>query len=45
MMGSDLPNNVLVELAKFDSIDISEEQRRMCLGGTAEQVFALPLKR
>jgi predicted TIM-barrel fold metal-dependent hydrolase len=41
MMGSDLPNNLEAELAKYRSIQISDEQRRQCLELTARQVFGL----
>lgn len=44
MMGSDLPNNLESELAKYRSIDISGEQRRRCLGLTAREVFGLKIE-
>ena len=43
MMGSDLPNNLEPELAKYRSIDISDQQRRQSLGSTAAAVFGLPV--
>lgn len=39
MAGSDLPENVEVELAKLESLPVSEEQKRLMLGGTAARVF------
>jgi predicted TIM-barrel fold metal-dependent hydrolase len=44
MYGGDLPSNVPVELAKFQSLGLSESDYRMCMAGTAIQVFKLPVK-
>ena len=41
MMGTDLPDNAQTEMAKYRSIDISEEDRRISLGATAQAVFGL----
>jgi len=43
MMGSDLPVNLPVELAKYRSIAITEEERAAGLGGAAIKLFKLPL--
>lgn len=43
MMGSDLPNNTRSELAKYESIDISADQRKQSLGITAREVFSLSI--
>lgn len=43
MMGSDLPVNLPVELAKYKSISISNQQRELALGATAIKVFNLPV--
>jgi predicted TIM-barrel fold metal-dependent hydrolase len=44
MYGGDLPANVPVELSKYRSIDLTDDERDMCLGGSAIAVFKLPLK-
>ena len=44
MMGSDLPDNLSPELAKYQSVELSEQQRRQALYSTAVAVFRLPLK-
>jgi len=41
MFGSDVPENVPVELAKYRAIGLSEEEIATCLGKTAAQVFRL----
>jgi predicted TIM-barrel fold metal-dependent hydrolase len=41
MYGGDLPSNVPVELVKYRSIGLTDEQYRMCLGGTATSIFRL----
>jgi predicted TIM-barrel fold metal-dependent hydrolase len=43
MFGSDTMDNVAVELAKYRSLDLDDEKRAQVLGGTAAQVFKLPL--
>ncbi len=43
MFGSDTTDNVAVELAKYRSLDLDDEKRAQVLGGTAAQVFKLPL--
>ncbi len=42
LYGGDLPTNVPVELAKYASMGLSEEDYRMCLGGAAIALFKLP---
>jgi predicted TIM-barrel fold metal-dependent hydrolase len=44
MYGGDLPSNVPVELAKFQSLDLPEDAYEMCMAGTAIKVFKLPVK-
>jgi predicted TIM-barrel fold metal-dependent hydrolase len=44
MMGGDLISNLPVELAKFRSLDLSEEDLNWCLAKTATEVFRLPLE-
>jgi hypothetical protein len=44
MMGTDLPDNVQTEMAKYRSIDINEEARSQSLGETAREVFGLPIQ-
>ncbi|PYO39620.1 MAG: metal-dependent hydrolase [Gemmatimonadetes bacterium] len=44
MYGGDLPFNVPVELYKYRTMGLTDEERDMCLGGTAINVFKLPLK-
>ena len=41
MFGTDLVNNVAVELAKYRSIGLSESQLEWCFHGTAETVFRI----
>jgi len=43
MMGGDLNSNLAVEVFKFHSLGLSEEELALCLGGTAIQVFDLPV--
>lgn len=43
MMGSDLPNNIMPELAKYQSIDVSESDRTTALSLTAAAVFGIDL--
>ncbi len=42
MFGTDLVNNVAVELAKYRSAGLSERQLEWCLGKTAASVFKIP---
>lgn len=39
MAGSDLPENVEVEFAKIEGLAVSEEDKRLMMGGTAARVF------
>ena len=41
MFGSDLPENVPVELAKYRHLHLSEDELAAVLGGTADRVFRL----
>jgi uncharacterized protein len=41
LFGSDLPENVPVELAKYRAARITSQEREMVLGGTAERLFGL----
>jgi predicted TIM-barrel fold metal-dependent hydrolase len=41
LFGSDLPDNVPVELAKYHAAHLSEAELAACLGGTAERLFRL----
>ncbi len=41
MLGSDAPENLPVELAKYEALDLDEDDLARCLGGTAREVFAL----
>lgn len=41
MFGSDLPDNLPVELTKYRLAGLSDEQLGVCLGGTAARVFQL----
>jgi hypothetical protein len=41
MFGTDLVNNVPVELAKYRSLGLSEAALEWCLGKTAQRVFHL----
>lgn len=39
MAGSDLPENLEIELQKIETLPVSEEEKRLMMGGTAERVF------
>ena len=39
LFGSDLPENVPVELAKYRAVHLNAKELAACLGGTAERVF------
>lgn len=41
MFGSDIPQNIPTELAKYNSIGITPAQLEQCLAGTAREVFKL----
>jgi predicted TIM-barrel fold metal-dependent hydrolase len=41
MFGGDLPSNVPVELTKYRTLDLTDEEREWCLHRTAASVFAL----
>lgn len=41
MFGSDLVDNIPVELAKYKSLELSRHEEEWCLGKTAERVFRL----
>lgn len=41
LFGSDLPENLPIELAKYRHARITAEERAECLGGTAERLFNL----
>jgi uncharacterized protein len=43
MFGGDLPNNVSVELTKYRTLALTDEERSWCLGHTARTVFDLPV--
>jgi uncharacterized protein len=43
MFGGDLPSNVPVELTKYRTLDLTEDERTWCLARTAQTVFDLPL--
>ena len=43
MIGSDLPTNLPIEIAKLKSIGLREEELRKCLGETAAKVFKLKI--
>ena len=43
MFGGDLPSNVPVELTKYRTLDLTDEERAWCLARTARDVFDLPL--
>jgi predicted TIM-barrel fold metal-dependent hydrolase len=43
MFGGDLPVNVPIELAKYNTLDLTPDERRWCLAGTARAVFDLPV--
>jgi hypothetical protein len=42
MFGGDLPSNVPVELTKYRTLDLTDEEREWCLFRTAASVFGLP---
>jgi len=42
MFGSDMPENVAPELAKFRSIGLTDEELECCLCNTASKVFKIP---
>ncbi|MGQ0570625.1 MAG: amidohydrolase family protein [Armatimonadota bacterium] len=44
MYGGDLPSNVPVELCKYTHMDLSQEDYRMCVGGSAITLFKLPIQ-
>jgi predicted TIM-barrel fold metal-dependent hydrolase len=41
MFGTDAPNNVSTEMAKYDALDLTESVRAAVMGGTATRVFGL----
>ena len=43
MFGGDLPSNVPVELTKYRTLDLSQDEREWCLWRTASEVFKLPV--
>lgn len=43
MMGGDLNSNLAVELFKYRSLNLESRELELCLGGTAIDVFRLPL--
>ncbi len=43
MYGGDLPFNVPVELVKYRTIGLSDDEYRMCVGGAAIALFKLPI--
>jgi predicted TIM-barrel fold metal-dependent hydrolase len=43
LYGGDLPSNVPVELVKYRTIGLSEEDLRWCLGRSAIELFKLPI--
>lgn len=43
MFGGDLPTNVPVELTKYRTLDLTEEEREWCLWRSARDVFDLPV--
>jgi uncharacterized protein len=44
MMGSDSRLNIPVELTKYRTIGLSDQELEDCLGGTAARVFRLPVR-
>ncbi|MDR7485048.1 MAG: amidohydrolase family protein [Armatimonadota bacterium] len=44
LYGGDLPFNVPVELSKYRTVGLSEEDYRMCVGGSAIALFRLPIR-
>jgi predicted TIM-barrel fold metal-dependent hydrolase len=43
MFGGDLPTNVPVELTKYRTLELTDEEREWCLWRSARDVFALPV--
>lgn len=43
MFGGDLPTNVPVELTKYRTLDLTDNERTWCLSRTAAEVFDLPI--
>lgn len=43
MFGGDLPTNVPVELTKYQTLELTDEEREWCLWRSARDVFALPI--
>ncbi|HEX7197461.1 MAG TPA: amidohydrolase family protein, partial [Candidatus Limnocylindria bacterium] len=41
MFGTDAPNNVSTEMAKYHALDLTESVRAAVMGGTATRVFGL----
>lgn len=41
LFGSDHPDNIAVEFARFDALDMNKEQRDAVLGATASRLFGL----
>jgi len=41
MFGSDHPDNIPVELAKYRSLRLREDEMAACLGGTAARLYRL----
>jgi len=41
MLGSDLADNIIPEIAKYKSLDLSEENRRTSMSGTASELFKI----
>lgn len=44
LFGSDLPSNLPVEITKYETIGLTKEQARLCLGGNAARIFNLKVK-
>lgn len=44
MYGGDLPPNVPIELMKYRSMDLTDDERNLCLGGTARRVFNITIE-
>ena len=42
LFGSDIALNIPVERAKFSALELADDARAWCLGGSATSVFALP---
>lgn len=43
MFGSDVPDNIAVEFAKYGSLDLDQATRDAVFGGTARRVFNMPV--